>query len=170
MNIDGSDLHRLTWTVGYDGGPFFSPGGRYIIYRSHHPRTPDELRQTQFLIDHAEVSPMRLEIWIMDADGANQHQVTDLGAASFGPYMHPDEERIIFSSSYDPGGKYKGKKPNFDLWMIHKDGSGLEKVTTYGDFDGFPMFSYDGKYLVFASNRNAKKPGETNLFLAEWVD
>jgi len=30
------------------------------------------------------------------------------------------------------------------------------------------MFSYDGKYLVFASNRNQKKRGDTNIFLAEW--
>jgi Tol biopolymer transport system component len=32
------------------------------------------------------------------------------------------------------------------------------------------MFSPDGKYLVFASNRYGKQKGETNLFLAEWVE
>jgi hypothetical protein len=31
------------------------------------------------------------------------------------------------------------------------------------------MFSADGKHLVFASNRNAKTEGETNVFIAEWV-
>jgi Tol biopolymer transport system component len=35
-------------------------------------------------------------------------------------------------------------------------------------FDGFPMFSPDGKKLIFASNRNDAKEGETNLFVAEW--
>jgi len=30
------------------------------------------------------------------------------------------------------------------------------------------MFSNDGKYLVFSSNRNQKKRGDTNIFLAEW--
>ena len=38
----------------------------------------------------------------------------------------------------------------------------------FDGFDGFPMFSSDGKYLVFASNRNQKKRGDTNIFLAEW--
>jgi Tol biopolymer transport system component len=32
------------------------------------------------------------------------------------------------------------------------------------------MFSPDGKKLVFASNRNGKETGETNLFLADWVE
>lgn len=32
------------------------------------------------------------------------------------------------------------------------------------------MFTSDGKYLVFASNRNDAKPGDTNLFIAEWVE
>jgi len=32
------------------------------------------------------------------------------------------------------------------------------------------MFSPDGKKLVFASNRNYKSEGETNVFIADWVD
>jgi Tol biopolymer transport system component len=43
-------------------------------------------------------------------------------------------------------------------------------VTTSPEFDAFPMFSPDGKRLVFASNRNAAKPGETNIFIADWVE
>src|SRR4029079_9450779 len=35
---------------------------------------------------------------------------------------------------------------------------------------GFPMFSPDGKKLVFASNRNAKTQGDTNVFIADWVE
>ena len=37
-------------------------------------------------------------------------------------------------------------------------------------FDSFPMFSHDGKKVVFASNRNNAKEGETNVFVADWVD
>jgi TolB protein len=44
----------------------------------------------------------------------------------------------------------------------------LERITYYPGFDGFPMFSYDGSKLVFASNRNGKVKGETNIFIADW--
>jgi TolB protein len=53
---------------------------------------------------------------------------------------------------------------------VNDDGTGLERITTNETFDGFPMFSPDGKKLVFASNRNARRPGETNIFIADWVE
>jgi Tol biopolymer transport system component len=101
----------------------------------------------------------------MDRDGSNKRQVTRLAAASFAPFFHPDGRRILFSSNHpEPRGR------NFDLWLVGDDGNGLERVTSDPSFDGFPMFSPDGKTLVFASNRGAKVRGETNLFLADWVE
>ncbi len=95
--------------------------------------------------------------------------MTDFGAASFAPFYFPAsvagaaDRRIIFSSNYgDPRGR------EFDLWAINSDGSQLERITHTADFDGFPMFSPDGKRLAFASNRNGKAHGETNVFLADW--
>ena len=32
------------------------------------------------------------------------------------------------------------------------------------------MFTPDGKKLVFASNRNQTVNGETNVFIADWVE
>ena len=60
------------------------------------------------------------------------------------------------------------KGRDFDLYAIDADGTKLERLTYFDGFDGFPMFSNDGKYLVFASNRNQKKRGDTNIFIAEW--
>jgi TolB protein len=59
---------------------------------------------------------------------------------------------------------------NFDIYMINVDGTGLERITYYDEFDGFPMFSPDGKKLVFSSNRNNSQPGETNVFIVDWVE
>jgi Tol biopolymer transport system component len=57
---------------------------------------------------------------------------------------------------------------DFDIFMINLDGSALEQITFNSTFDGFPMFSPDGKKLVFGSNRSAKSEGETNVFVADW--
>ena len=111
------------------------------------------------------IRPSALDVYVADADGSNQVQVTDNGAANFGPFFHPSGEKIVFSSNYgDPTGR------EFELWMINVDGTGLEQITFSAEFDGFPMFSPDGKYLLFGSTRNGAQPGDTNVFIAEWVD
>ena len=53
---------------------------------------------------------------------------------------------------------------------VFEDGTGLERITTYPGFDAFPMFSSDGKRLVWASNRNGTVEHETNIFIADWVE
>ena len=164
MRMDGSEVTRLTDSPGYDGGPFFSYDGTKIVYRASHP-DGDELADYQRLLAQGLIRPSQLDIFVMDADGSNKVQLTDNGAANFGPYFFPDGERIIFSSNLgDPNGR------EFDLWSINVDGSGLEQITHSGDFDGFPMFNSDGTKLIFASNRGNEIPGETNLFIADWVD
>lgn len=54
--------------------------------------------------------------------------------------------------------------------MINLDGTGLEQITFDSVFDAFPMFSFDGKKLIFSSNRNNNGTRDTNLFVADWVD
>jgi Tol biopolymer transport system component len=163
MSVDGSNLRRLTSEPGYDGGAFFSPDGTQIVYRAYHPTDPSELAAYRDLLSNHLVRPNLMEIWVMNADGTGQRQITSLGGANFAPFFAPDGQQIIFSSNYkDP---HSG---NFDLYLINVDGSGLEQVTTNETFDGFPMFSPDGSKLVWASNRLADDAHETNLFIAEW--
>jgi Tol biopolymer transport system component len=165
MKSDGSDVRRLTNRPGPDGGPFFSHDGRRIVFRGRQLAPGDELNDYRALLNEGLWRPTELELFVMDRDGSNLRQVTRLGGANFAPSWHPDGERIIFASNiHDPKGR------NFDLYMINVDGSGLERVTYNDTFDGFPMFSPGGRQLVFASNRNAKSEGETNVFIAEWVD
>lgn len=165
MDGAGANVRRLTDEVGYDGGPFFSPDGSMIIYRAWHPADSTELADYRRLLSENLIRPGELDIWVMDADGANKRRVTQAAGADFAPFFHPDGQRVIFSSNqHDPDGR------DFDLYLIGLDGSGLERVTRFSDFDGFPMFSPDGTQLVFASNRGAAQPGETNIFLADWVE
>lgn len=165
MDLDGSNQTRLTHEKGYDGGPFFSFDGKKIVFRASRPKTEEELKDYEDLVEHDLYRPTTLELYVMNADGSNMHQITNLGKASFAPFFHPDGKRIIFSSNIN---SETGR--NFDLYMINEDGSGLEQITFNDTFDGFPMFTRDGKTLVFASNRFNKKQGDTNIFIADWVD
>jgi TolB protein len=164
MNTNGTGVRRLTQQKGFDGGPFFSWDGRYIVYRAYYPKTEEELKIYEALLTQNLMKPTRAEIFVMAADSSNQRQITDNGAANWSPFMHPDSRQIIFSSNlHDP------ERRTFSLYRINIDGTGLERLTYGARFDSFPMFSQDGKKLVFASTRNAKAPHEFNIFIADWV-
>lgn len=171
MDIDAKSVKRLTGELGYDGGAFFSPDSKQIVYRRSNPQTAEEIARYRDLLGRHLVVPSLLEIWVMNADGSNKRRLTDLASGSFAPFFTPDGKKIIFCTNYfDPERANRRRQPNFDLALINLDGTGLERVTFYEQFDGFPMFSPDGKKLVFASNRNAAKTGDTNVFIADWVN
>jgi hypothetical protein len=179
MDADGGNVRRLTHDVGYDGGAFFDADCTHIVWRASRPKPGPELDEYRTLLAQNLVRPTKLELYVANADGSDPTQVTYLDAASFGPAwlpprLEPDgstpaplgEQRLIFASNYgDPRGR------EFDLWAIDVAGTRLERITVAPGFDGFPLFSPDGKRLAFASNR-ATPPGahDTNVFLAEWSD
>ena len=136
-------------------GRLFSAGGRFLQGQN----STDYMA----LLRDGLWRPTSLEIFVMNADGSNLRQVTNLGGANFAPFFTPDGTRIVFASNHhNPRGR------DFELYLINTDGTGLERVTFNPTFDGFPMFSPDGKHLVFASNRQAKVEGSTNVFMADW--
>jgi TolB protein len=167
MDLDGSHHRRLTDDVGYDGGAFFSSDSKRIVYRASHPTDPAEIAHYKELLGQRLVEPGQLELFIMNADGSGKRQVTSNGASNFSPFFHPDGKRIVFSSNVETRGE--GGRPSFHLYLVGDDGAGLERLTFEGQFNSFPMFSPDGKRVVWVSDRNAKQPGEFNVFLADWV-
>src|SRR6267142_1566632 len=164
-NADGQGARRITTNPHYDAEGTLSPDGKQIVYRAWHPQTTTDSTDYRGLIAQNLVRPVRMEIWVMDADGSQQRQVTNLGGANFAPYFHPDGKRIIFASNYK-----NPRSRHFDLYLVNADGSNLEQITTNTEFDAFPMFSPDGRQLVWASNRNGKVQGETNIFIADWIE
>jgi Tol biopolymer transport system component len=165
MNIDGTKKTQITKRIGYDGGAFFSYDSKKIVWRAYYPETKQEIIDYNRLLSENSIRPMALQLWTMNSDGSSKQQITNNKAANFGPYFFPNGERIIFSSNmHDPKGR------DFDLYAIDINGENIERLTHFDGFDGFPMFSHDGKYLVFASNRNQLKEGDTNIFICEWIN
>lgn len=171
MDINGKNVKRLTDELGYNGGAFFSPDGKQIVYRAYYPETEEEIARYKDFLAKDLIEPNVYEIWVMNADGSNKRKITDINSASFAPFFTPDGKAIIFSTDYydRKNNPERRRQPNFDLVVVNLDGSGMERITFNDSFDGFPMFSPDGKKLVFASNRNSTNPGDTNVFIADWV-
>ncbi len=164
MDLESKKVKRITNTLGYDGGAWFSNDGKKIVWRASRPKTSEEVKEYKELLKESLVAPTQMEVFIANADGSNAKQITNLGQANWAPNFLPDG-RIIFCSNHE----YKRSFP-FNMYTINSDGSKLEKVSRDKGFDAFPMISYNGKKIIFSSNRNNGGTRETNLFIADWVE
>ncbi|MBL7542374.1 MAG: M28 family peptidase [Bdellovibrionaceae bacterium] len=141
MKSDGTQVRRLTNSLGYDGGPFFSADGRKITWRRF-----DKTGATA-------------EIYTMNVDGSDQKQITHLNSMSWAPYFHPSGKYIVFASSV------LGYS-NFELFLVDAEGKQKPiRVTNDDGFDGLAAFSPDGKKMTW-THRNEK--GESQIYLADW--
>lgn len=165
MDTDGSNVIQITDELGYDGGAFFSPDGQKLIFRASRPQTDEEITKYQNLLKQGLVEPTNMELFIVNVDGSDLRQITNLGNANWAPYFHPSGEKILFSSNHQSERGFP-----FNIFMINVDGTGLEQITFDSQFDSFPMFSPDGKKIVFSSNRNNGETRSTNVFVADWVE
>jgi len=142
MNADGSAQKRLTDWPGYDGGPFFTPDGKRIVWR------------------HFDESGMLADVYTMRLDGTERRRLTDFSAMSWAPYFHPSSEYVIFTSN-------KLGFSNFELYMVDASGTKEPVQVTYTDgFDGLPVFSPDGRRLAWTTNRTLGKKAQ--IFIADW--
>jgi Tol biopolymer transport system component len=142
MNADGSGQKRLTFAPGYDGGPFFSPDGRRIIWRRF-----DE---------NGTVA----DIYTMKVNGSDVRRLTDFGCMAWAPYYHPSAKYVVFAAN-------KLGFSNFELFLVDAAGGRDPARVTFTDgFDGLPVYSPDGKRLCWTSNRTSD--GKSQLFLADW--
>jgi Tol biopolymer transport system component len=142
MNADGTNQRQLTTTtrsatkrdfsvVVWSMLPSFSPDGTKIVY--------------------ASTQGGNSQIWLMNADGTNQTQLTFPGYPAApdanAPAWSPDGTKIAFWSGYT--GEYG------EIWVIDPDGSGRKRLTAYGEGvnSDNPTWSPDGRHIVFESNR-----------------
>ena len=141
-DADGSGVRRLTNVPGYDGGPFFSPDGKRIVWRRFDERG------------------VIADVWTMNLDGTDARQLTNFGSMSWAPYIHPSGAYIVFASN-------KLGFENFELYVTDIDGKKEPiRITESDGFDGLPVPSPDGTQLAWTSNRAGGREGQ--IFLAQW--
>lgn len=164
MDMRTKKITQITNQLGYDGGAWFSADGKQLIWRASRPATEAEAKEYKDLLKEGMVAPNKMEVFVANADGSNQRQITSFGGANWAPNFTPDGN-IIFCSNHE----YKRGFP-FNMYLLKPDGSGLQKISRDGGFDAFPMFSPDGKKIVFCSNRNNGGTRDTNVFIADWIN
>lgn len=144
MDADGGNVRRLTDTKGYDGGPFFSPDGRQIVWRRFN------------------AAGDKAEVWLMNADGTEQRQITHLDTLSWAPFFHPSGDYLIFSTN-------KHGFQNFELYLADAAGEKEPLRVTFTDGpDVLPIFAPDGRQLSWVTRRGIEGLGQ--IFLADWND
>ena len=126
MDADGKNPRRITQAKGYDGGPFFSPDGKRIIYRSD--RKGNDL----------------LQVYVNNTEGTAERALTSNEFVNWGPYWHPDSRHIIYSTS-------RHGHRNYEVYLMNVDTGSEERITYHDGFDGLPVFSPDGKRLMWTS-------------------
>lgn len=150
MTADGSDVRRLTHADGYDGGPFFSPDGKTVLYRG----------------DRRDDGKMNLQIRMVDVDGSNDRAITDNPIFNWCPYWHPSGKFFIFTQT-DHASWSRGQAPNYDLFLMSRDGKKTLRITYDKEFDGLPVFSPDGRKLMWTSKRGGLD--EAQVFMADFA-
>jgi Tol biopolymer transport system component len=146
--------------AGYDGGPFFSPDGKRIVYRSD--RRGNDLLQLYV----AELK--------FDENGSivgieKEYQLTDNEHVNWGPFWHPNNRFLIYATS-------EVSHRNYELFVCDADSGQTDGTTRYGvrrrrithadGFDGLPVFDTTGKLLMWTSKRQT---GTSQLWVAPFL-
>jgi len=126
IGLDGSNLRRLTDTPAKEADPCFAPDGASIVF--------------------ATWMDGFTNIELMDADGRNRRLVRKVGGRAYGLDWSPDGARIVFNA--DDG------EDDSELYIMNADGAGMKKLTDNDAWDHLPVFSPDGRHLLFTSYRS----------------
>jgi hypothetical protein len=184
--------HALVVAPGYDGGPFFSPDGRSICYRSD--RNGNDLLQL-FVADlKFEVGSDGIEIPV---GIEREWQITRNEHVNWAPYWHPSGQYLAYASSEAGHTNYEVFAATLDwnamramprhasagetavtdkpAMPVTEDASPVTphtRITHAPGADVLPAFSADGKWLIWTSQRGEKIEGEarpsSQLWIAEW--
>lgn len=164
MNVDGSQVTRLTTTAATEFYASIAPDGTEIVFSSIRAGTfqiygmnmdggnlrrlsdgkgslyaPEISPDGKTIVYTYESGPTQ-NIWVMDRDGSNPHALTALPGDSLDPTWSPDGNQIAFASN---------RSGSRQLWVMNRDGSNPRQVTDLPDMGGRSSWSPDRTRLAF---------------------
>lgn len=151
MNSDGSEVRQLTNAPGYDGGPFMSPDGSWVVFRSDRKQEG------------------HLQLYVVSTNGKLEMPLTDNAGVNWAPYWHPTKPYLVWTGADHSN---PNARPNYDLWLMRYRQTDKQivpekiwRLTDHPAADVLPVFSPDGKQLLWTSNRTPDRSSQ--LFLAD---
>ena len=129
MKANGTKVAQLTYQPFYNARPDWSHDGSRITFTAC--RAGDD----------------SCEIYVMNADGSAQTNVTTNLAGDFMSVWSPDDRRIAFASDRDG---------NSEIYVMNADGSNPVRLTYKDATDQYPGWSPDGSKITFESDRDGK--------------
>jgi TolB protein len=157
MNADGGGRRRLTDHPGDDSHPHWAADGRRLFFNSARA-TPDLA---------ADWAKQWHNAFSIDVESGDLRQHTQCKSVCTYPVPSPDGRRIAYRKVIDTAGfdwTLRSIARNSEVFVADLDGSREVNVSNHAAFDGWPMWSPDGRWVAFSSNRTGR-PGAGQLFL-----
>ena len=181
-DANGSHARRLTHRPGPELDPSWSPDGKRIIYRdsrrgynqndeiyvmsatgreAHNvTRSPENEWSPSWSPDGKMIAFYSGELYVMHPDGSGVRAITTV-EGEYPAWSH-DGTRLAFMSA-EPDAR--GSNPNYDAFVIGRDGKGLRQLTHWPGEEGWPAWSPDDNWIAFNSTYPTNDPNRRLVYV-----
>ena len=131
LDLETKETIALTNDRNADSAAAWSPDGQLIVFQR-------------------EYENEERDVWIMNADGTDQRNLTDTPGNDQHPRFSPDQKHIVFDSNRDdPRENDDAWQQNYEIYIMPVDGGDATRLTNWGAWDMYPSLSPDGRKLAW---------------------
>jgi Tol biopolymer transport system component len=146
INIDGTDLKKLSIGGSYNTLPVCSPDGKKVLFQAQ-DKSP-----SSFVPNGS-----KKELFVSNTDESNELRLSGNFYAEDAQWSL-NSSQIVFSSNMTSDNTLIEKS---EIYIMNPDGSNIKKITSNSFYDYKPAPSPDGKRIAFISKRN----GKNNIYI-----